>query len=907
MLSDLRYRLKALFRGRTLERELDEELQFHLEQHAAADERAGVPREEARRRARLAFGGVDRASEASRDGRGIWLVEIAWRDLRYAMRTLRRSPAFTLVAIISLTLGIGANTAMFQLLNALVLRPLPIPQPQQLVEVRLPERDLDRARGNMFRYPAMSHPLWERLRDRQDAFSGMLAYADENVNLSPTGEVRRAQGLWVSGSYFSVLGVTPAAGRVFTPADDRRGCGMPGAVVSHDFWQRELGGNAEAIGRTLTVNAVKVDVIGVAPAGFFGVQVGHTFDVALPLCSMDALRPGARQLDSGTSWWLTVIGRLKPGMTLDRASAHLRTIAPDLFEASLPADYPAASVNAYLTSSLEAQPAGTGLSYLREEYTSALLLLLAMTGFILLIACVNLTNLMLARGAIRRRELSLRLALGASRGRLLSQLLSESLLIAGVSAAAGIVVAHTLSQLLVSLLTTTANQIVLSVAADWRVLAFMCGVATLACLLLGLTPALRASRGAPNDVLKTGTRGGTSDHESLGLRRALVVAQVAVSLVLVVGALLFVRSFRNLLSEPLGFEREGVLIVNAGLPSASTRLAPEASAALKRDILARLRTAPGVMAAAQANIVPLSGGVASNAIWAEGASQTQSQSSFFSRVSTGYFATLGMTMIGGRDFDERDTVSSPKAAVVNESFLRLLPPGASPIGRRFWIETTPSAPETLYEIVGVVRDAKYRRLKEEPSPVAFLSLAQHPSPEAAGTWLVRSSLTPDALVPAVRRVLLEANPNLRFIFRVLDTDVRDSMVRERVMAALSGLFGLLAGLLAAVGLHGVVAYMVARRRREIGIRLALGASRRTIVSSVLRESSVLVGVGLGLGVICSLLLTRTARTLLFNLSPDDAATIALAAGGLAMIAVIASYLPARRAAHVDPMTTLKDE
>jgi putative ABC transport system permease protein len=901
MLSDLLYRLKALFRARTLDRELDEELRFHLEQHAAADERAGVPRHEALRRARLAFGGVDRAKEASRDGRGVFLLDVAWRDLRYALRILRRSPAFTLVAIVSLTLGIGANTAMFQLLNALVLRPLPIAEPDRLVEVRLPDRDLDLARGNIVRYPGVTNPIWERMRDRQEAFDAVFAWANEELNLSPTGEVRRAPGLWVSGSFFAVLDATPAAGRLFSPADDRRGCGLPGAVVSYDFWQRELGGDPRAIGRTLTVNSSKVDVIGVAPAGFFGVEVGRTFDVALPICSMDTVRPGA--LDSGTTWWLAPMGRLKPGWTIARADAHLRAISREVFASTLPADYPRVSMNAYLASTLTARPAGTGLSSLREEYSSSLALLLAMTGLILLIACANLTNLMLARGAVRQRELSLRLALGASRARLVSQLLCESLVIASASAVAGILVAHVLSQLLVSLLSTHNHPIVLSLAADWRVVAFMCVVASLTCLLLGLTPALRATRGSPADVLKAGTRGVSGDHESLRLRRTLVVAQVAVSLVLVVGGLLFARSFRNLSTEPLGFQREGVLVLNAGLPLPSPD--PEAAAAFTRTVAARLRSVPGVTSAGQTNTVPLSGNTTTNTIWLDGASQRQGRVSLFSRVSAGYFETLGMSVVDGRAITDHDTDASPKVAVVNESFARVFVKGARPIGQRFWIEATPTRPEALYEIVGLVRDAKYRSVRERSMPVAFLALAQHG--DSGGPWLVRSTLAPAALVPAIRQALLEVNPNTRFDVRVLDSDIRDSMLRERVMATLSSLFGMLAAVLAAVGLHGVVSYMVARRRREIGIRLALGASGGTIVGSVLRESGLLIAIGLGLGVVLSLLLTRTAHSLLFGLQANDAATIVAAVASLAIVGMLASYLPARRAARIDPMATLKDD
>ena len=905
MFSDLKYRLRAIFRRRSLERELDDELRFHLEQQAAMESRGGLSPDEARRQARLAFGGVDVVKEASRDARGVRILDVAVRDVRYAVRTLWRSPVFATVAIVSLTLGIGANAAMFQLLNALVLRPLPIANPNELVEVRLPDEDLEHARGNQYRYPALTNPQWEATRARQQAFSGVFAWADDEFNLASAGEVRLSPGLWASGELFPVLGLTPAAGRLFTPADDRRGCGLPGAVVSYDYWQRELKGDPRAVGSTLTVNARQMDVIGVAPRGFTGLQVGQTFDVALPICARDTIFPGSNILDSGTNWWLTVMGRLRPGWTVERAHAHVRALSPELFKATLSPDYPAVSVKHYLASKLDAIPASTGRSWLREEYSSALMLLLAMTAFVLLIACANLTNLMLARGTVRARELSLRLALGASRGRLVSQLLSESLVIVAVSTVAGLAVAQAVSAGLVRLIGASRRPIVLALDPDWRVAGFMLATAALTCLLLGLVPALRATRRSPGEALKAGTRSTTSDPGGLALRRALVVAQVAVSLVLVVGALLFARSFQNLLSEPLGFEPGRVLVVEAGLsPAAGT---PEASAALKRDLPAALRALPGVQAVGETSIIPLSGSSSGNTIWRDGSSRDRGMNASLSRVSSGYFETLGMRLIAGRDISDADDAAAPKVAVVNETFAKKFAPGGSPVGQRFWIEATPRRPEMVYEIVGLVSDAKYRRLREDPAPVIFLALAQYEPPGRGGTWFVRSSLDVQALAPAVRDTLRRVDPRLRFVLRPLAGEIAEVLRRDRAMALLSSLFGVLAAMLAAVGLHGVVAYGVERRRREIGIRLALGASRRTIASSIVRESGWLVAAGLAVGLVLSLVVTGAARDLLFGLEPNDPAIVASAVAGFAVVALAASLIPARRAARVDPMSTLRDD
>jgi putative ABC transport system permease protein len=905
MLDDLRYRLRALFRSGALERELDDELRFHLEHHITAEMKDGCSREEATRRALLMFGGVDRAKEASRDARGVSRLEVLGRDLRYAIRLLIKSPGFTIVALLSLTLGIGANTAMFQLLNALTLASLPVHDPTALVEMRLV--DTSGKRGSQNRAEALTAPLWQHLRERQQAFSTLSAWADEGFNVAPAGEVRRVRGLYVSGDFFATLGVTPLLGRVFRHADDRVDCGVPGAVLSHDFWQREFNGDTSVIGRTLTLETHRVDVIGVTPAGFFGPEVGRTFDVAVPICSALAIRPTVDRLNGGSIWWLTVIGRLKPGWTIERADAHVRALSAGIYKDALPPGYPKESVQAYLDSKLTAIPAGTGYSMLRLRYARSLRLLMAMTGLVLLVACANLANLMIARGAVRGRELALRLALGASRGRLLSQLLCESLLLAVVSACAGLVLGRVMSQTLVAMISTTRERIMLELTPDWRVFAFTAGVAALTCIIVGLAPALRATRGAAGDVLKSGSRGATRDHESLGLRRALIVVQVALSLVLVVGALLFVRSFNNLLTAPVGFQQQNVLIIGAELPP--PRPAVEAATAFRHAVVERLRALPGVENAAETDVVPLSGTSNNNGIWFDGEAPGNLAEKVvnFSRVTPGYFETLRMPLLAGRDITARDTVNTPDVAVVNETFVGRLAGGKNPIGRRFWVQAGPNRPERAYEIIGVVKDAKYRSIDERPSSVAFLAQEQHSPENAAGMFIVRTSSSPDAMAASIGSALLDVNPNTRFTLRVFDTQIRDTLVRERMLAMLSGVFGLIAGVLAAIGLYGIVAYTVERRRREIGIRLALGASRGTIVGSVMKQSGVWVAGGLILGILASLAVTRTAQSLLYGVQFHDPATIAAGAAVLAVIALLASFVPAHRAARVDPMSTLKEE
>jgi len=905
MWSDLLFRIRAIFRRNRVEQELDEELRFHLDRQVEKHLQTGGAREEAARRARLDFGGLDQVKEEARDARGVFALDIAWRDLRYGLRVLLKSPAFTAVAVLSLALGIGANTAIFQLVDAVRLRTLPVKDPQDLAEVSFTGR-MEDARGNFQRgFSALSNPVWEQIRARQGAFSGAFAWADERFNIAPSGEARFGYGLWVSGDLFPVLGVEPILGRLFTAADDRRGCGVPGAVISYAFWKREFGGEASALGRKVWINAHPVEVIGVTPASFYGLDVGQIFDIALPICSEAALRGPSTHLDDGTTWWLTVMGRRKPGWSIEQASANLRAISAAVFAASLAPNYPPVSVKGYLAFQLQALPAGTGVSGLREQYSNPLWLLLSIAGLVLLIACANLANLMLARASAREREIAVRLAIGASRPRLIGQLLAESLLIAFAGAGLGLFLAPNLSRLLVSLLRTEGSSIFVDLHQDWRVLAFTALLAILTCLLFGLAPALRATRRSPGEVLKAGSRGMTAGRERFGLRRVLVVSQVALSLVLLVGALLFVRSLHNLLTVQTGFRQDGILIT--GLSFARLDLPPDRRLALKRTVVERLRSVPGVDAAADVTNVPIGGSGTDNRVWLEGSDEAHGKVSLFNKVGTDYFKTLGSSLLLGRDFDDRDTVASLKVAIVNEAWVNRFTASGNPLGKRFWVEATPSTPETLYEIVGLVHNMKYNELRQDFMPVIYMPMSQDPGPSLGDQLIIHARIPLDSLVPSVRRALEEVNPGIRYSFRVFKTEIYNSLLRERLMAILSSCFGALAGLLSAIGLYGVISYMVARRRNEIGIRMALGACRREILAMVLRESAMLLGAGLLAGTVVSLAAATTASALLYGLKPYDAPTFLMAAATLALVALAASYLPARRAARLDPTVALRDE
>jgi predicted permease len=833
-----------------------------------------------------------------------WLQPRRWedamiQDLRFGIRMLLKHKGFTTVAILSLALGIGANTAIFQLIDAVRLRMLPVKAPQELVELRM--ANMDGARGGIWREPAVTFPIWEQIRDRQQAFTGIFAWGTDPVNLAPGGEVRRARALYVSGDFYSTLGVNAARGRVFTPADDQQGCGAPGIIISNEFWQREYGGDANIVGRQLAIADRSFEIIGVTPANFFGMEVGRSFDLSLPICAAALVR-GNNRMYSGIMWWLTVNGRLKPGWTMDQANAHLQTISQDIFKESLPADYPAASVDTYLASKLKPVPAGAGISELRETYSQSLWLLLAIAGLVLLIACANLANLLLARASAREREIAVRRALGASRGRLIRQLLVESLLLSLVGAALGAVLAQALSRLLVAFLSTSADPVFLDLVPDWRVLGFIAGLAVATCLLFGLAPAIRVTRRQPRGMMIGSGRVISASRERFTFRRALTVAQVALSLVLVAGALLFARSLANILTVDLGFRDENILTATATFQR--LKLPPERVQVFKDEMLERVRAIPGVEAAALTHIIPLrdwGGGSA----WMDGPTREQ-KSTRLSRVGPGYFQTLAVPLIAGRDFDSRDKVGAPDVAIVNQAFARRFTNGANPVGQRLWIAAAPGSPDTVYEIVGLVGDTKYQDLREEYRPIVYYAAAQDES-GPGGTFLIRSRLPQSETVAAVKRVLNEINPAITVNFQGLKPLIDATVLREQLIATLSGFFGLLALLLACIGVYGILSYGVASRTTELGIRMALGAQRGAVFWLILREAMWLVLIGVAVGLPLIFAVTRLAATLLYDLSPTDPVSLAAAALLMVVVAMLAGYLPSRRATRVDPMVALRCE
>jgi predicted permease len=701
---------------------------------------------------------------------------------------------------------------------------------------------------------------------------------------------------------FSVLGVPPIRGRTFTEKDDQPNCGLPGVVISYALWQSEFGGQDSAIGSRLTIEGHPTEVIGVTPRSFFGLEVGTGFDIAVPLCSLPTYAPAMVTTSRSDYFWVHVVGRLKPGTTLEQASSQLSAMSLGLIEATMPTGYNTTSLNIYKSFRLAAYPGGKGISWLRQKYDTSLWLLLGTTGLVLLIACANLANLMLVRASTREREMAVRLAIGASRWRLIRQLLSEGFVLAAAGAVLGIALAEIFSRSLVHFLSAGSNPIELGIGLEWRVLAFTGALTISTCIFVTLVPAFRSSRAEPGLVLKSGSRGTTAGRERFSFQRVLVASQIAVSVVLLVGALLFARSFWNLVTLDPGFRERGILVAYVDLKRLA--LPPERYVPFVRDLLTAVKTVPQVESSATSTHVPLNSlsswnlGVRVNG--AEGGSK-------FAWVSPEYFETLQIPLLIGREFNQRDTQTSPHVAVVNEAFIRRYLPGMSAIGKTVRTNAENGFPETEYEIVGIVKDTKYTDLREPTPPMVFAPADQFPDVGPWAVLLIRFSSPPSVVIAAVRDKISQINPAIKTELHVFQTDIENTLGRERLMALLSGFFGVLASLLAMVGLYGVMSYIVAMRKNEIGIRMALGASRGTVIGIVVRQTLTLLAVGVGAGLVLSLAAAKGANSLLYGLTANDPLTLFSAAGFLAVVALAASYIPAYRASRVDPMNALRYE
>jgi predicted permease len=892
----VRLRLRSLLHRNSVERELDRELQFHLDREVEENVRLGRDPSEARTAAILRLGGVAQIQEECRDMRRTSHIENLVRDLKYAWRTLAKAPAFTVAAIATLALGIGANMAIFHLLDAVRLRTLPVSEPHRLAQIEIPNMNFGLLDGP----DNLSYPLYQEIRANQQAFSDIFAWDSgyTNMRIGEGAGARQAFVIGVTGEFFATLRVSPAAGRLIRSEDDFRGCPAPGVVLSYPFWQRAFGGSDSAIGSRLFVHGRPLQIVGVAPREFAGPEVGLHFDLALPLCALSVLDDGrASNFDRRDNSWLIVMGRLKTGWTLARASEHLRAISPGLMRATLPAGYSSESLGNYLQLRLTAISGATGVSQLREQYDRSLWLLLGLSGLVLVIACANLSNLMLARAGARAREFSVRLALGAGRGRLICQTLTEGFLLAAVGALLGLALAAVLSRAILHFLETADNPLSLDLNPDWRIFGFTAAVVCLTCILLSMAPAIRAARGQAADAMKASARGVTMDRGRFGFQRLLVVFQVSLSLILVTGAFLFVSSFRRLVTMDPGFRTEGLLQVGFDLGRQSH------DEPVLRALLAEVRATPQVESAATTTNFLIGSGMWSLIARTDSATRDVR----FTWIGPGFFATLGTPILAGRDIGPNDRRTSPKVVLVNEIFAHMFFPGSDPIGKTFRTQREPDYPEAEYEIVGLVRNTRYSTLQAAEPPMVYAPASQFPPGFFGDMMFIRSRAPLPAVEASVRRRISAWRPGTGMEFDVFRQTISETLTRERLLAVLSGFFGILAALLACVGLYGVLAYQTVRRRGEIGIRLALGAARGEIMQLVLKEAAGLVLAGLVIGLAGALALGRTVASLLFEISPRDPLQLGAAAIMLTAAAAIGSIIPARRASRLDPMDALREE
>ena len=889
--------LRSLFHGREEEQEMDEELRAFLQDSAEWKMQVGMNATEAQRAARVEMGSVESVKDKIRAVGWESAVEALWTDVRYSVRVLAKAPLFTSMVILTLALGIGANTAIFSLMNALLLKALPVEKPEELLEIS----------GSGPIGPSeygLTNPLWEQIRDRQDVFSGAFAWGSEQFDLAKGGMTQNADGLWVSGDFFRTLGLYPAAGRLLSAPDDRRGCAAL-AVLSDSFWRSHYSAAGSAIGSTISLNGHPFEVIGVAPAGFYGMTVGRKFDIAVPICAAEVFDGPKSRLDNGHTWWLHVAGRIKTGIGMARLKSRLAMLSPAVYGAAVPGGS-SEWQDSFRKRVMMPLPLTTGVSDLREEYEEPLRILMAVVGLVLLIACANIASLMMARAAARAKEMAMRLALGASRLRLMRQLIAECLLLSFAGAALGLLLARWGGTLLLNYLSGVHRQVFLDFALDARVLIFTAGAAIITGLLFGVAPAVRGTIVSLASTVKENhaTAGGPRTR----LRLWIVASQVALSLVLLVTAGLLLRSFRNLATTNVGFEPEHVLLVNVNLFTAKTPMS-EYTATYDR-IEAQLRALPGVVSAARSMMTPLGNSEWDTDIHSDVPHPTAGENAnqvYFNFVDRYYFATLRTPLLAGRDFNSSDSAKSLPVAVINQTVARKFFPGVDPVGHTFRPEAAARKLGPPVLVVGVATDAKYESMREESVPTVFLPLLQSGLEDPDDSFEIRSALPQRAMEKAIENAVAEVNGEIPIEIHPLMAQVDGSMARECMLAALSAFFGGLALLLATIGVYGTLSYLVAQRRIEFGIRMALGATSRSILTLVMRNVATLLIGGIITGIGLSLATSRLLGALLFNIEARDPVTIAISGVLIAAASLAAGLLAARRATSVDPMVALRQE
>jgi macrolide transport system ATP-binding/permease protein len=878
-------RFFGLFRRAQQERELNAEVQFHLEQATEENMRRGMNAQDARRKAQRNFGGVNQVKEAYRDASRWRWVEETWQDVRFGLRMLRKRPVFTLIAVLTLALGIGANTAIFSLVNAALLRPLPIAQPERFVALS------NAVTGRLF--PTFSYPNYKDIQARNEVFSDLIAYRFAPLSLSHDGINERLWGYAVTGNYFDALGLRATLGRLISLDDDRMRGAHPVTVISHQCWQTRFGGNPSVIGKEVIVNGRNFSIIGVAPPGFIGTEIIAAPEMWFPMMMQAQLEMGSEWLDKRGVENIFVQGNLKPGVSVAQAQAAIDAIATQLAR-----EFPDNNESRRV---LVTQP-GLMNGSVRAPVLGFASVLMVVVGLVLLLACANLANLLLARATERRREMAVRLAMGAGRVRLIRQLLMESLMLACAGGTLGCLLAWWLTTLAAAYKPPIDVPANFALQLDQRVLLFAFLLSIVTGVVFGLLPALQATK--TNLVAALKDDASFSTYRSSWLKNSLIVFQVALSLVLLIGGGLMVRALQQAETIPLGFVPQNAISVSFDLRLQSYEAAQGREA--EKRLLENVRALPGVKAAGIADIVPVDLHISSSPIFIEGQSLERTVNTpraMSNRVSPGYFAAMQTRIVQGREFTEQDNEQSPRVVIVNETFARRFWPRESALNKRFR-RGSPNAP--LLEIIGVAQDGKYAGLNEEPQPFVFRPLWQ--SELSSSSLIVRAETDPQTLIAAVRRELQQLDPRLPIAgTKTMTEQLSFALLPARLAASVLGGFGLLALALAAIGLYGVMAYSVAQRTREIGIRLALGAQVKDIHKLVIGQGLKLALIGVGIGFVISLAVMRLMKKFLFGVSATDPLTFVAIGGLLLLVAFLACYLPARRATKVDPLIALRTE
>ncbi len=829
-------------------------------------------------------------------------------DIKFAWRTLRRSPLFVVVAILSLALGIGANTAVFTLLDQLLLRMLPVKDPQRLVMIWSTGPHMGNNRGSR----AASYPMYQDFQQKAPAFSYVFCRYLTPLSISFDNQTERVSGELVSGNYFDALGVKPAVGRVFSPAeDDRFYKGHPSVVLSHDYWMSRFNGDAKVIGKKILVNDYPMVIVGVSAPGFGGLDPGQSPQIRVPIQMKPLMTPGWDALGDRRSQWIQMFARLKPGYTVESARASLQPLFHQILEFELTQpemkDASAYMRGEFLKRTVRVRPAATGYSEIREQASTALIVLMCMVGLVLLIACFNVANLLIARAVARQKEIAVRLAVGSSRAQLVRQLLVESLMLSAAGGAFGILLSFWTVRGLLSFLPSGDAPFTFDASPDGRILAFNLALAILSALLFGLAPALQSTRLDIWNTLKDVVGAITGGGGSVRLRKVLVTAQVALSFLLLAGAGLFVTSLSNLKNANTGFRNIEQLVTFQVDPSLNGYSNARIHAFYK-ELLDNLNGTPGVSSAGYAAMPLLHGYEWDSTLSVEGhqAKDGEDMQAFMNAVSPGYLKAMGVHLLEGRDFDSRDTGEKFTVAIVNKKFAQHFFGSGTAVGRHVGFGSGPKSKLDI-EIIGVVEDSLYEGPREGVHRQAFVPETQADVPMAA-TFYARTSLDPSQMFRAVRQQVAQLDPSMPvFELKTLGSQLDETLVPERFIAILSAAFGVLATMLAAIGLYGVMAFVVERRTKELGLRMALGAPQKEVLWLVMREVLLLLGIGLALGVPVAFALSRFVTSQLFGISAADARTAALAITVLAVVALGAGFLPARRASTIDPIRALRYE